>query len=350
MSTSHRSSESLPATGSEKGVSKTNSSRKSSSHLSGEIIVSGSESRPYLATSEEHNAALNLLVIRDHAMKWTNTCNDYSGSVHSSGSNEDLRSRSTSFPADLSSLDKPFSSGFQPPFTPMHGKPGNFSEKAANNVGKGGSFGTNTSYSELKSDNSIVRYYEPKFYELFLQYSASLPFGLSTNHRNNYHSSSSSSSTVSAASVVEDLSELMEGHLLTIALENLISFCCWARESTTNSPYIKQSLDDNPDLRPEVRNGLAMILMYSFASAQARYRQQKFLTSSEVNLQHVGAGISMFSIIQDPELGLGIVNKTSLKIYNDPFNFFNFLKSCISGLIDAGKIPENERLNQVRIP
>ncbi|RYG63680.1 hypothetical protein EON64_15425, partial [archaeon] len=44
--------------------------------------------------------------------------------------------------------------------------------------------------------------------------------------------------------------------------------------------------------------------------------------------------------------GLGIVNKTSLKIYNDPFSFFALLKSCLSGLIDAGQVPENERHNQ----
>ena len=55
----------------------------------------------------------------------------------------------------------------------------------------------------------------------------------------------------------------------------------------------------------------------------------------------------MFLVLQEPDTGLGIVNKTSLKIYNDPFCFFSFLKACMSGLIDAGKLPENERLNQV---
>jgi hypothetical protein len=122
-------------------------------------------------------------------------------------------------------------------------------------------------------------------------------------------------------------------HLMAVCLENLISFSCWARENNNRSQWIKNTLDDNVDLRPEVRNGLSMILIYAMSTAQARQTKDA----------------DMFSILQEADTGLGIVNKTSLKIYNDPFNYFNFLKSCMSGLIDAGKIPENERQNQVSL-
>ena len=76
-----------------------------------------------------------------------------------------------------------------------------------------------------------------------------------------------------------------------------------------------------------------MILIYTLSTAKAKSSGK---TDSD-----------MFSVLQDAESGLGIVNKTSLKIYNDPFSYFTFLKSCMSGLIDAGKVPENERQNQV---
>ncbi len=122
-------------------------------------------------------------------------------------------------------------------------------------------------------------------------------------------------------------------HLLSVCVENLIDFSCWSRESAAHCQWVHETLDENADLRPEVRNGLAMILIYCFSSAQA-------------SLQ---AEADMFSVLQDAENGMGIVNKTSLKIYNDPFNYFNFLKACISGLIDSGKIPENERQNQVKV-
>eukprot|EP01034_Spumella_vulgaris_P022610 gene22610-28746_t len=86
--------------------------------------------------------------------------------------------------------------------------------------------------------------------------------------------------------------------------------------------WIRQVLDDNVDLRPEVRNGLSMVLIYALSTAKATQ-----LTD-----------IDMFGILQDNDTGLGIVNKTSLKIYNDPYNYFNFLKSCMSGLIDAEEL------------
>lgn len=155
---------------------------------------------------------------------------------------------------------------------------------------------------QAKSDGSIVRLYQPKFIEVLMKYAEC------TNQN-------------------VDVSR----HLLWICLDHLINFSCWARESTNRSNWIKKILEENTDLRPEVRNGLAMILMYCVSAAKANT-----IPDSD-----------MFIVLQDNDNGLGIVNKTSLKIYNDPFNYFNFLKACITGLIDAGKIPENERQNQV---
>ena len=116
-------------------------------------------------------------------------------------------------------------------------------------------------------------------------------------------------------------------HLMSLCLELLLPFSAWVRESDERLEWIREVVDENIDLRPEVRNGLSMLLTYCFASAKASHLKS-----------------DMFSVLQDD---FGIVNKTSLKIYNDPYNYFYFVKSCLSGLIDAGKIPENERLNQV---
>ena len=48
-------------------------------------------------------------------------------------------------------------------------------------------------------------------------------------------------------------------NLLIICLENVIEFSTWARESIARSTWIRTTLEDHPDLRPEVRNGLALI-------------------------------------------------------------------------------------------
>jgi hypothetical protein len=155
---------------------------------------------------------------------------------------------------------------------------------------------------------SITQLFEPKFlsvFNLYRQEMCSSPGGVSI-----------------------DLSQ----HLVSLCLDHLIQFSCWARESTGRCAWIQKTLDDNADCRPEVRNGLCMLFVYALSAAKAT--EQKGRTD-------------MFLVLQDSATGLGIVNKTSLKIYNDPFNYFAFLKACMSGLIDAGKLPENERLNQV---
>lgn len=134
------------------------------------------------------------------------------------------------------------------------------------------------------------------------------------------------------SSYIEGRQVDLNAPLMSLCLDHLITFCIWARESSARNTWIRSVLDDNPDLRPEVRNGLAMVFIYSLSAAKAAFNHS-----------------DMFYALREPDTGLGIVNKTSLKIYNDPFNYFNFLKSCMSGLIDAGVIPENERQNQVSI-
>jgi hypothetical protein len=119
-------------------------------------------------------------------------------------------------------------------------------------------------------------------------------------------------------------------HLMSLCVDHMISFINWARESDQQVSMISSILLENDYLRPEVRNGVVMVLIYTFASMKA--------TTIE--------NMDMFTTLQDPETGLGIANKFSLKIYNDPFNYLIFLKLTISALIDAGVIPDNERLSQ----
>jgi hypothetical protein len=119
-------------------------------------------------------------------------------------------------------------------------------------------------------------------------------------------------------------------HLMSLCTQYLVEFCLWARESIERTNYIRERLMDHEYLRSEVRNGIVMVIIYTFASTKATILDQA----------------DMFTTLQDHERGLGIANKFSLRIYNDPYNYLSFLKSSISSLIDAGIIPDNERLNQ----
>lgn len=105
-------------------------------------------------------------------------------------------------------------------------------------------------------------------------------------------------------------------HLMTLCMNYMLSFSNWARDAV-NGNWIRATLFENPDMRPEVRNGLAMILVYVFAAAKA---------ADARNADPAAAGFDMFAVLMRAESGLGIVNKTSLKIYSDPFGYFNFLK------------------------
>lgn len=232
-------------------------------------------------TEDYHGAALNLLDIRD-PNRWRE-------------GNHRISLGNLGDPSRLSN-----STGILP--TVFTGAPNFLGINGASSLSTPRTVPSDGQNSESKGEFSITKYFEPKFMEIFDKYCES-----------NGHP--------------VDISK----HLVSVCLENLISFCCWARESQARSQWVKLILEDNVDLRPEVRNGLAMVLIYVFSSAQAQQ----------------GTDADMFTVLQDAETGMGIVNKTSLKIYNDPFYYFSFIKSCISGLIDAGKIPENERQNQV---
>lgn len=145
--------------------------------------------------------------------------------------------------------------------------------------------------------------YGPRFCQLFQDYSSTLPVPVNTDR-----------------------------HLMSLYLEHLVPFCNWARQNDAQIASIRTTLLENEYLRPEVRNGIAVVLVYTFSAVKALQRPN----------------LDMFQTLQDGEFGLAIVNKISMKIYNDPFTYLAFLKTCISSLIDAGTIPDNERVNQAK--
>jgi hypothetical protein len=147
---------------------------------------------------------------------------------------------------------------------------------------------------------SITTIYEPKFFEIFQAYQS---------YCYSYEPSIK-------------FSNLANQHLMTLCLNNLLSFSNWARE-TNNALFIRLALFENPDMRPEVRNGLAMIQVYVFAAAKAN--EMRILNTSSSN-------VDMFTVLMKTDTGLGIANKTSLKIYSDPYEFFHFLKVCFLSL------------------
>lgn len=127
--------------------------------------------------------------------------------------------------------------------------------------------------------------------------------------------------------IVVDINE----HLMVLCLQHLVKFCNWVRESDDQITWVSNTLFDYDYLRPEVRNGIVMIIVYAFAAFKARKDPHR---------------MDMFTVLQDTKKGMGLANnKLSLKVFKDPFLFLTFLKTSISGLIDAGYIPDNERQN-----
>jgi hypothetical protein len=122
---------------------------------------------------------------------------------------------------------------------------------------------------------------------------------------------------------------------MTLCLNNLLAFSNWARDSN-NATFIRVTLFENPDMRPEVRNGLAMILVYVCSAAKSNeMRIAAIAAAQSSNTNNPSAqtaaisaanNIDMFTVLMKTDSGLGIVNKTSLKIYSDPFGFFNYIK------------------------
>lgn len=143
---------------------------------------------------------------------------------------------------------------------------------------------------------TIATIYEPKFFEIYQAYQQFVLQTESENINQNLH----------------------QQHLMTLCLNNLLGFSNWARDSST-AHWIRATLFENPDMRPEVRNGLAMIIVYVFAAAKA--------ADMRTNGGH-GLNVDMFTVLMKADSGLGIVNKTSLKIYSDPHGYFNFIKVC----------------------
>lgn len=176
----------------------------------------------------------------------------------------------------------------------------------------------------MLENSSDIKIYEPLFYEVYKRYSRSIhPYQID-----------------------------LKLHLFSLCINHLVSFSIWLRSDSETSNQIHTLLNNNPDLRPEVRNGLSMILIYTFSTAQAYYINEEIERNrndqSDNTTSTSTSTTDMFKVLQDPTNGFGIVNKTSIKIYNDPFNFYYFLKLCISGLIEAGKIPENIKKNTLK--
>jgi hypothetical protein len=156
-----------------------------------------------------------------------------------------------------------------------------------------------------KSSNppTVTTIYEPKFLEIFLRYRQ-----YAAKYEPNIN-----------------LQSPAERHLMALCLENLLPFANWARDSAAKA-FICETLYDNPDMRPEVRNGLALILVYTFCAAKA-VEEAEIAANTKANIvSGKSANIDMFSVLMKQDTGMGIVNKTSLKMYSDPLGYFLFIK------------------------
>lgn len=112
---------------------------------------------------------------------------------------------------------------------------------------------------------------------------------------------------------------LNKKHLLSKCLHVIIPFCAWARSSKETSNWIHETLMRGTEFRPEVRNGLCLVLAYAAAADSA-----------------CNAGLTMLQVMQCGDTGLGIVHKSSLRIYNDPFDYFALMKvsQCVRSDVD----------------
>lgn len=159
----------------------------------------------------------------------------------------------------------------------------------------------------MNNPPTITSIYEPKFLEIFNAYRQ-----FAQSYEPNI-----------------DLVNLSTQHLMTLCLNNLLPFSNWARDSATSS-YIRNTLYDHADMRPEVRNGLALIIVYTFSAAKASDELDNYNAQFSNMNSLAGSGkvtnIDMFSVLMRSDTGMGIVNKTSLKIYNDPLEYLSFIK------------------------
>ena len=79
--------------------------------------------------------------------------------------------------------------------------------------------------------------YGPRFCQLFQEFSSTLSAPINTDR-----------------------------HLMALCTEYLVFFCNWARESEAQIASIRATLLENDYLRPEVRNGIVVVLIYTFAA------------------------------------------------------------------------------------
>lgn len=82
--------------------------------------------------------------------------------------------------------------------------------------------------------------YGPRFCQIFKEYTSTLPVPVNSNR-----------------------------HLMSLCTDHLIPFCKWARETEAQATSIHATLLDHDYLRPEVRNGIVVVLIYTFAAVKA---------------------------------------------------------------------------------
>ena len=82
--------------------------------------------------------------------------------------------------------------------------------------------------------------YGPRFCQIFKEYTSTLPVPVNSNR-----------------------------HLMSLCTDHLIPFCKWARETEAQATSIHATLLDHDYLRPEVRNGIVIVLIYTFAAVKA---------------------------------------------------------------------------------
>ena len=207
--------------------------------------------------------------------------------------------------------------------------------------GVGSVGGTGTGGSSIYSNNPNNRVseaitYGPKFievYELFEQHIQQQSASISLSNPQ----TEGSSGLAGMGKYPIDLHR----HLLCLCLDYMVPFVKWARQSEQHICKLSKMLFHYDYLRPEVRNGIAVILIYTFAAKKAVLLNEQEVLAGKPPLEPH----DMFTVLSSPEYGLGITNKLTLRIYADPWQYFNFIKLVITALIDCGFLPDNERVN-----
>jgi hypothetical protein len=113
-----------------------------------------------------------------------------------------------------------------------------------------------SNYPSDKLSDAIV--YGPRFCELFEEFNMTLPTRIDPSR-----------------------------HLMSLCTEYLIPFSQWARGSIARTSWISEKLRDHEYLRSEVRNGMIMVIIYTFASIKATLIE----------------GADMFTTLQDHDTG-----------------------------------------------